>query len=299
MTLAIEEDRPLRVANITRKLKADEYIMDELEASGAIGLTRWKRVSGELPNGLILLDSGLVMGTPAQQGRFEVTVEASDSHPEGARSARGKITFHVGGPSEGTIMVPVMDKTVDIRKPLGEQDLSSFAFDHEITNDKGKTVARFALVAYGGDERWKQRRPGKFRHLLLLVKVDDAAAGDYPMESVHLYMDTNHNREVIYNEDDEHWLIDRKSGRRDQIQGYRPQRIVRSSSAERDGGWIAAATHGTPSGFGVHNLTMPVTYGFNVAVGSKDDPEKRYYWRGGPASDKDTSEFGSILIQPK
>jgi len=299
LTIAVAEDRPLRVADVTRKLKADEYIMDELQAEGAIGVTRWKLLDGELPNGLLLLDSGLVMGTGAQRGRFEITVQATDSHPDGPRTAKAAVTFHVGEPSEGTIMVPVVDRTIDIRKPLSEQDLSAFSFDHEIKDDKGRPVARFALIAYGGDERWKQRRPGKFRHLLLLVKVTDENAAGYPMESVHIYMDTNHNREVIYNEDDEHWMIDRKSGRRDLLQGYRPQRIVRSQSTQTDNGWIAAATHTTPSGFGVHNLTMPVTYGFNVAVGSKDDPKKRYYWRGGPTSDKDTSSFGSILIEPK
>ncbi len=294
--LVVQTDRPMRVGDRERKVQADEYIMDELSADGAVGITRWTLVDGELPNGLKLQDSGLVMGTPAEQGTFPVTVEARDHHPDGARTARGRITFRVGPPGKGAIVVPVADKTIDIRKPLDKQDLSHLAFDHVIADATGKEVARFALLAYGGDEKWKARRPGKFQHLLLVVKVDDANPKGLPMESVHIYMDTNHNREVIYNEDDEHWVIDRKSGRRDLLQGYRPERILRSGSAERDGGWIAAATHGTPSGFGVHNLTMPVTYGFNVAVGSKDDPAKRYYWRGDASTDKDTSGFGSIVI---
>jgi hypothetical protein len=294
--LVVQADRPLRVADRQRKVQADEYIMDELSAQGAIGVTRWTLVDGELPNGLILKDSGLVMGTPAEQGTFPVTVEARDNHPDGPRTARGRVTFRVGSPSEGAITVPVVDETIDVRKPLAKQDLSALAFDHAITDAKGRQVARFALVAYGGDEKWKTKRPGKFRHLLLVVKVDGDSQAGFPMESVHVYLDTNHNREVIYNEDDEHWIIDRKSGRRDLLQGYRPERIVRSASAERDGGWIVAATHATPSGFGVHNRTMPVTYGFNVAVGSTDDPQKRHYWRGDASADKDTSCFGSIVI---
>jgi hypothetical protein len=46
-------------------------------------------------------------------------------------------------------------------------------------------------------------------------------------------------------------------------------------------------------------MDLPLTYGFNVAVGSKKDPEKRFYWRGDASSDKDTSVFGSILVRER
>ena len=296
--LPVEEERPLAVQTFARRLQADEYLQDPVEATGAIGKPIWKLTGGELPSGLTLLPSGLIKGTPAEQGTFEATVEATDRHPEDPRSASGTLRFEVGPPSEGTVVVPIVDFTWDRGAPLAEQPelLERLSFDHPITDSEGNLVAEFALVAYRGNERFREKRPEMFGKLLFVVRIADENSLGYPMESVHIHLDTNHTREVIYNEDDEHWMIDRSSGRRSLLQGYRPQRILRSTAEETEYGWIAIATHSMPSGFGVHNLTTPVTYGFNVAVGAQDDPERRYYWKGDASTVKDTSNFGSILI---
>lgn len=295
MVLAVEKEVPLSVPPVEHTLKADEYIQEQLETEGAIGKASWKLVEGELPAGLILLPSGLVKGTPAEEGDFSVTVEASDRHPEGARTAQGQLKIEVGPPSEGTVIVPLVDLTVDSNEPLEGQNLDQLSFDHQIKDTEGNVVAEFALAAYPGDERFREKRPTKFQDLIIAARIKEENSMGYPMESIHIHMDTDHTREVIYNEDDEHWVIP-KGGRRDLVQGYRPQRILRSRTEETEGGWIFAATHSMPSGFGVHHIDTPVTYGFNVAVGSKDDPEQRYYWRGDSSTVKDTSNFGSILI---
>ncbi len=297
MILAVEEEMPLSVPTVERTLKADEYLQDQLATKGAIGKASWKIVEGGLPAGLILQPSGLVKGTPAEQGEFTVTVEAKDRHPEEPRTAQGKLVFQVGPPSEGAAVVPIVDFTWDRKKPLAEQPdlLEKLPFDHKITDPEGNAVAEFALVAFRGDERFREKRPEKFQDLLLVAKIKEENSMGYPMDSIHIHLDTNHTREVIYNEDDEHWVLP-KGGRRNLLQGYRPERILRSTTEETDYGWIAVATHGMPSGFGVHHISTPVTYGFNVAVGSEDDPEQRYYWRGDATTVKDTSNFGSILI---
>ena len=300
LILPVEEDLPLTVPDVERGVQADQYIMDELRANGAIGKPRWVLAGGELPAGLLLLESGLIMGTPAEQGTFEATVRATDRHPEQPRTAEGEVVFKVGPPDEETIIVPLVESTVNTGKALEGQDLPVDEFPHEITDGEGNVVARFAVVAYLGDEKFREKRPEKFAHLLLLVKGEDREGEGYPLESVHLYMDTNHNREVIYNEDDEHYYFRTKSGpeytRRVRIHGYRPTRHVRSTFGEFEDGWVLAVRHDMPSGFGVHNISRPVTYGFNVAAGSEKDPEKRYYWQGDARSDTDTSFFGSILI---
>jgi hypothetical protein len=253
-------------------------------------------VEGELPSGLALKKSGLIMGTPAEQGRFDVVVRATDRHPEGPRTAEGTVTFTVGPPSEGTIRLPAKGVTVDTGEPLEEQDLSPFSFDNVITDAEGNEVARFALSTYLGPG--SEKRPGRFDHLTLIVKVPPQREAEYPMESVHVYLDPIHNREVIYNEDDMHYMV-RRDGRRELIQGYRPTRHFRSTSeVHEDGSWTAAITLSMANfmGYGVHAMEMPVTYGFDLAVGSEDDPVKRCYWRGNPSSDTDTSVFGSILV---
>ncbi len=301
MVLAVEKDLPLSIVDYSRRLAADDYVMDELKAKGAVGVARWKVVDGELPAGLTLKQGGLIMGTPAEEGEFELTVRAEDDHPDGPRSAEGTVTFTVGPPSEGTIRVPTREATTETGKPLGEQDLSSFSFDNVIEDSEGNVVARFAVSAYKGDERYRKRHPDGYKQLLVLVKVYEENAEGFPMESVHLYLDTNHNREVIYNSDDEHWCWRGKPGpdhvRRVKVHCYRPTRLVRSTYGELDGGWMLGVTHAVPTGFGVHHWSLPVTYGFNLAVGSEKDPEKRYYWRGDARSDKDTSVFGSILVK--
>ncbi len=296
IVLAVEEELPLSVPTYERKLKADEYLLDDLQATGAIGKAKWKVVEGEVPEGLLIQESGLIKGTPAEQGNFEITVEATDRHPDGPRSAQGKMILNVGPPSEGTIIVPIVDTEIDRKKDLGEQDLSEYKFDNKILNADGEVVAEFAIGAYRGNEKFQKKHPGTYANLGILVKVYEDKGGDFPMESVHVYFDTNHTREVIYNEDDEHWMIP-KGGRREQIAGYRPTRHFMATTNEMEGGWIMGATQSKPAGYGVHALGTPVTYGFNIAVGSKDDPTKRYYWKGDAASDKDTSVFGTILVE--
>ncbi|MFP4381359.1 MAG: Ig domain-containing protein [Candidatus Sumerlaeia bacterium] len=294
--LAVEEEQPLRVRTVEKSLQADEYLLDSMQAIGAIGKAKWKILDGTLPAGLIIQESGLIKGTPAEEGEFEVTVEATDRHPEGARSARGKLMIKVGPPSKGTVIVPVVNTQISRKQSLAEQDLSAYKFDNKILNDAGEVVAEFAIGAYRGDERFRKKRPDTYAQLGILVKVYEDKGGDFPMESVHVYFDTNHTREVIYNEDDEHWMIPR-GGRREQVAGYRPTRHFMAVTEDMDGGWIMGATQSKPSGYGVHALSTPVTYGFNIAVGSKDDPTKRYYWKGDARSDKDTSVFGSILVE--
>ena len=294
--LPVEREMPLEVAPVERSLQADQYILDDLVATGAIGKASWELVGGELPNGIALLESGLIKGTPAEEGSFTATVRASDRHPEGARQAEGTLTFHVAEPSAGTIRVPVIDQELSVRDPLAEQDLSVIELDQVITDAEGTEVARFGVAAYRGDAKFQEKRPGKFAYLYLLVEIAAEHAGDFPLESLHWYIDANHTREVIYNEDDEHWMVPR-NGRYEQVAGYRPKRMARAQqSVNDDGSWTVLMTHSMLSGFGVHVLTTPVTYGMDVAVGSRKDPEQRYYWRGNATSDKNTSVFGSVLI---
>jgi subtilisin family serine protease len=57
-----------------------------LAATGGVPSYAWTRVSGKLPNGLILSSSGTISGTPAKRGTYNFTVRVTDS--QGTQASR-------------------------------------------------------------------------------------------------------------------------------------------------------------------------------------------------------------------
>ena len=139
----------------------------------------------------------------------------------------------------------------------------------------------------------------------IAVRILKGSVNDIPMESLHIYVDPVHNRELIYNEDDIHVMLEveeepgSKYIRAEAIQAYQSRpRAVRYLN--EDGSWSVITTVAARNEFsaaGVHTKMGPnITYGFDLGVGSSDDPEKRFYWQGNAQNDTDTSHFGSILL---
>jgi hypothetical protein len=307
ITLMVAEDKPLGLKDIVLSdLAIDEYVLQELQAQGAVGKTSWKVVEGEMPPGFQLNEGGLLKGTPGKQGEYEATLEVSDSHPDGARTAQGQLKVSVNPPTEDIALVRTTDLEFDRKKDFGDHDLSKLEFDQVITDDQGNTIAEFALgwtpnPKYEGGE--EGNAPAD--ELVIAVRILKGSVNDIPMESLHLYTDPNHNREVIYNEDDQHVMFERgeelgsDDTRAEAIQAYQSRpRAVRL--VNEDGSWALITKLGARnqlSAAGVHTQMGPhVTYGFDIGLGSKDDPEKRFYWQGNPQNDHDTSHFGSILL---
>jgi len=140
--------------------------------------------------------------------------------------------------------------------------------------------------------------------VVVAVKILEPEVDGIPMESAHFYIDANHNREVIYNEDDVHYMFKRgynhKSFRSEEVQGYRGTRLARGfTQTNDDGTWEVYFGLGSNvfRGTGTHTAPGPnVTYGFDVGIGNINDPEQRFYLRGNSGNDADTDNFGSLLM---
>ncbi len=304
VALTIAPDDPLAIPvqkRLTLKPKRDEYVHHQLKADGAVGRVTWSVAEGKLPPGLLLTDGGMLMGTPGAEGLFAATLQAADRHPKGPRTATRTLAFVVGPPSEGAIRAR---KVTDEVRRDGKLDEGFWSLDRVLRDAKGNEVGRFDVVWY---EDPTDRRAYRTRKLVLAVTLAPDAASAIPNESVHLYIDTRHNRETIYNEDDLHYVFRRNDGPRaprpfggELVQGYKATRHFREGvRVAEDGGWTVEMEirRGVFAGRGVHTTFGPdVTYGFDLAIGSADDPAKRVYFRGGPKADKDTTAFGSLVI---
>ncbi len=295
MTLVTARERPLKIVLPEKvKLAADEHVMTYLRAENSVGRVSWSLVEGELPRGLLLRESGLMMGTPGERGEFTITLQAQDSHPDKPRTTRETLTMRVGPPSQGSILV---SKTTEDWSLDGEFSESFWDFSEEITTADGKPIATFAVHWYETDD--PNVPPKNRRFLLLGVKVAPADEVSVPNEWIHLYLDTMHNRELIYNEDDLHYAW--SAGK----SFYRPQGYKASGhfkfkpKVTEDGGWQMelGIRYKAFAGGGVHTQFGPdVSYGFDLAIGDRENAEQRAYWQGDPANDEDTSGFGSILL---
>ncbi len=297
MTLLADPDLPLTIPEQDMVIEhADDYIMTTLQAQGAIGRVTWEKVDGELPIGFKMVDSGLIMGTPGKPGTYEVTFQATDKHPDGPRTAKKSVAVKVGPLREDVLAVKPVDFELDRKQKLLEQPIESIPVQKVLRDSQGNEVARFG-IAWHPDPK----KPKSSQFMVVVWVKPDSAGDQIPNESVHVYIDMMHNRELIYNEDDLHLMIkpESKSSRANTIQGYKRVRRPKGKEDLPDGGWVTAffLTGKTFAGRGVHTEFGPdITYGFNLAVGSIDDPAKRVYWHGSAKSDTDTSDFGSIVI---
>ncbi len=309
INLAVAEDLPLTLPEIDLgTLAIDEYVLQELQAAGAVGQTTWALVGGEMPPGFSLKSGGLLKGTPGETGSFEATLEVSDSHPDGARTTQGILRVTVNPLTPDIGIVRQTDLVFDRKQPFHDHDLSKLVFDEVITDDEGDPIAEFALAWFPNpDYQGGAEGNAPAEEMIIAVRILQDSAGGIPLEGLHLYLDPIHNREVIYNEDDQHVMFERGNQlgsdetRAIAIQAYQSRpRGVRYLN--EDGSWELITTLGARNEFsaaGVHTKLGPnTTYGFDIAIGSKDDASQRYYWRGNPGNDTDTSHFGSIFVAP-
>ena len=303
--LEVAEERPLEIAtpDIPNPLDVDQYVLTEFADRGGIGLVTYSLVAGELPPGWLFLDGGLLRGTPGKSGEFQATIRATDSHPDGPRTADYALDLRVNPPDEDTLIARPIGQPVEYKIPFEDHDFSDLPFDYTITDDSGNPIAEVGFGwTWNAKERHREEKPAG--QVVVAVKILEAEVNGISMESAHFYIDGNHNREVIYNEDDVHYMFKRgynhKSNRAEEIQGYRGTRLARGFTRTGDDGtWMVVAGFGANvfRGAGVHVAPGPDrTFGFDVAIGSIDDPERRFYLRGNSGNDEDTGDFGSLLL---
>ncbi len=143
------------------------------------------------------------------------------------------------------------------------------------------------------------------RQLVLAFKVLDGPKGKSPKDGIHIFIDGNHNRSVMYSGDDTHFFVPRnhKGGWAQSLQGKvnwfsdaRVQEIKGGYTMEISlGGGDYLSGEGNWLPFGAKGV-----YGFDVAVDEGDDKGiSQQVWRGDAHDAEDTSHFGTIVLSPQ
>jgi hypothetical protein len=300
LTLDVVADKPLTVtAPSSKPVALDEYVMREFKADGAVGHAQWTLATGALPHGLTFNESGMLHGTPGEAGEFAFTVRVQDEHPQGARTAERAVTLSVGPADVRTLAVrSVPSGAVNTASNLLTE--SFWKFDQPVPQSAGgqpASRATFGLVW----EKAKPRRntdPPTAARLWLAVRVLDGPAGRSAKDGVHIYIDGNHDKQVIYNEDDSHFFLPRahKGGWLQVVRSVTPNWGTGGWVREIPGGYEALVQLNAGYFHGRGNwlpFGPKTVYGFDLIV---DDATGRRAWHGTKKNDEDTSLFGSILL---
>lgn len=97
MGVLAESQQPEQLSILTKELPpaslwepygARRHQEFELRATGGVGRQHWRIVSGSLPKGITLDDSGALIGTPEETGQFQFTVVVSDSNTPPAQAQK-------------------------------------------------------------------------------------------------------------------------------------------------------------------------------------------------------------------
>ncbi len=320
-------DQPLKSVSL------DEYVMQPLKVTGGVGHVTWSFGGGKLPYGIMLSPAGILVGNPGEEGDFTFKVKARDSHPAGPRTAEKQLTWKIGPARPDALKVKYVLKK-DERAAIGG-DLSKVQENKSIKIDgkldepfwsldqpirkkvmgRPEKKASFAAVwtanchPYGPRPGWYEL--GEFKgakcylegcDLLLAVKVLDGSKGKTPKDGIHIFIDGNHNRSVIYSGDDTHFFVprDHKGGWAQSLRG-KVNWFSDARVQEIEGGYTVEIRLGGNNYFGGEGNWLPFAakgvYGFDVAVDEGDDKEvSQQVWRGDANDAEDTSHFGTIVL---
>ncbi len=293
LKLSVRRDEPPRIA--ARPLpgsRMDEYLFVPLAAAGGVGRLTWSLAEGQLPHGLMLMQPGIVVGTPGESGRFDFTVQVADAHPDGPRSDRRRFEWHIEKAAPETLFVPRVDAAPKVDGKLDEPCWSNFQpIAKPVIGDEGKRGS-FAAV-------WTRRdRQGTRDCLYLAIRVEDGPEGRTPRDAVHLFLDARHNREVVYNADDTHFRIDRE-GRKRSIRG-KPDWFLQAAAQEVEDGYVLEVALPGGNYFIGNGAWVPfdakAAYGLDIAIDRGDGTLHRVVWRGTERNEDDTSGFGTMVL---
>lgn len=293
-------DQPLQ------SLPLGQYILHPLKVDGGVGHITWSISGGNLPHGLRLSPDGILVGSPGEEGEFNFKLKVEDAFPGGPRSAEKSFTWMIGPPAWGTLQVKSLvvsgkpdDKTVVID---GKLDEPFWKLDQPIEKKVKGTPAKKASfgIVWTHQSRPDLKRLGK--DLILAVKVLDGPQGKTPRDGIHLFIDGNHNRSVIYSADDTHFFIprDHKGGWAQSLRG-KVNWFTNARVQEIEGGYTMEISLGGNSYFSGEGNWLRFgaqgVYGFDVAVDEGSDKElSQQVWRGDANDAEDTSHFGTLVM---
>jgi len=106
LTLSVCEDSPLIIPDqLLPGVSLDSHVTQGVKVDGGIGAVTWSVSHGKLPYGIMLSPSGILIGTPGEEGEFTFKVKVTDSHPAGARSAEREFQWKIGPAKPDTLGV--------------------------------------------------------------------------------------------------------------------------------------------------------------------------------------------------
>ncbi len=284
-----------------------QHVFHPLKIEGGVGHITVSQTAGTLPHGVMLSPSGILVGSPGEEGVFSFTVKVEDAFPGGARSTEKSLTWKIGPATPDTLLLKYILEneqfgpksfTID-----GKLDEPFWKLDQTINiRSKGtpSKVATFGLIWTKGISAYSLSNG--VGNLVLAVKVLDGPKGKTPSDGVHIFIDGNHNKSVIYSADDTHFYVPRsqiKSGWATTVQGkvnWFTQAVVH----EIDGGYIMEMSIMSVYVMGSGNWVKygpNGVYGFDVAVDEGEgDNISQQVWHGDAHNAEDTNHFGTIIL---
>jgi hypothetical protein len=287
----------------------DQYVLHPLKVAHGVGHITWRVNGGKLPYGIMLSPAGMLVGSPGEQGEFTFKIKAEDAFPGGPRSAEKAFTWTIGPASPAALLVNRVtvtgkpdDKTIVID---GKPDEPFWKLDQAIAKKVKGTPSKRAF--FGAVWTYQPRGDLKLigRHLVLAFKVLDGPQGKNPKDGIHIFLDGNHNRSVVYSGDDTHFFVprDHKGGWAQSLRG-KVNWFTDARVQEIEGGYTMEISLGGGDYLSGEGNWLPFgaqgVYGFDVAVDEGDDKEiSQQVWRGDANDAEDTSHFGTIVLSAR
>jgi hypothetical protein len=284
----------------------DQYVLQPLKVEGGVGHITWSLTGGKLPYGIRLSAGGMLVGSPGEAGQFTFKVKAEDSFPGGPRSTEKELAWTIGPATAEALLVKAVavtgkpdDKTIVIDGKLDEPFWKlDQAIAKKVKGTPSKQASFDAIWTY--KPRNDKQMPGE--RLILAIKVLDGANGRTPKDGVHIFLDGNHNKSVIYSADDSHFFVPRaQKGDWAQTVRGKVNWFTNAKVQEIEGGYTMEISLGGGSYLSGEGNWLPFAvkgvYGFDIAVDEGDDKEvSQQVWRGDGNDAEDTSHFGTIVL---
>lgn len=309
LVVEVNQDKPPVIPDQPlESVSLDRHVLRPLKVDGGVGHITWSVGGGTLPHGVRLSPDGMLVGSPGEEGEFTFTIKAQDAFPGGPRSAEKSFTWKIGPAAPETLLVKSVavtgkpdDKTVVLD---GKLDEPFWKLDQVIGKKVQGTPTKKATfgAVWTGVPRNGPKKSLDGREVILAFKVLDGPKGKTPKDGVHVFIDGNHNRSVVYSGDDTHFFIPRnhKGGWAQSLRG-KVNWFTKASVQEIEGGYTLEISLGGGNYFGGEGNWVKFgaqgVYGFDVAVDEGDDKEiSRQVWRGDANDPEDTSHFGTLVL---
>ena len=219
LVLSISRDTPPRLPEQPlRTVSLDQYVVQPLKAEGGVGNTTWSVAKGKLPHGMMLTSAGMLVGSPGNQAISPSRSRWKIPFPKD-RAAEKTLTWPIGYPPSDVLQARCLNYLGDERAPTSDGP-------HHGLRASRRQVGRIFLETRPRRRQAGQRdadREGFLRRRLdvvqagrraprspvLAVKVLDGPKGKTPKDGIHIFIDGNHNRSVVYSSDDTHLFVPR------------------------------------------------------------------------------------------